>query len=94
MEFVAQQDREIIRSLAKAHHIVSVRLFGSQATGTAMESSDIDLLVKFSQTASLLQVIGFQQAVEEALHRKVDVIEEGGLSIYMKDQILAEAIPL
>ena len=91
MDFVAQSDRETIKALALQHKVASVRMFGSQVTGRATESSDIDLLVRFMKSASLLQVIGFKQAVEEALHRKVDVVEEGGLSPYMRDRILSEA---
>ena len=94
MEFVAAADREIIRSLAKQHHVSSVKLFGSQVTGHATDSSDIDLLVKFTKTASLIQIIGFKQAIEEALSRKVDVVEEGGISRFLRDRILAEAQPL
>ena len=94
MEFVAAADRDIIRSLARQHHVSSVKLFGSQATGLATESSDIDLLVKFTKTASLIQVIGFKQAVEEALNRNVDVVEEGGISQFLRNRIMAEAQPL
>lgn len=88
---ISANDRAKIKALALQHHVASVRLFGSQANGTATESSDFDLLIRFSKTASLIQVIGFKQAIEEALKRKIDLVEEGGLSPHLREQILSVA---
>jgi len=83
-----------IRDLARLHGVASVRVFGSVARGNATPKSDLDLLVRFSQPATLLQLIGFKQALEEKLRVKVDVVEEGGLSPHMQDRILSEAVAL
>jgi predicted nucleotidyltransferase len=83
-----------ISRLAGKHGVRTVRLFGSAARGSAGPSSDLDLLVQMEDDRSLLDLIAFQQELEEALGRKVDVLSEGGLSPYLKDRILDEAVPL
>ena len=94
MSSLGQGQREAIQRLARDHGVADVRVFGSMARGTATESSDLDLLVRFEETATLIDVIGFKQAVEETLGISVDVVEEGGLSPYLAQKILDEAILL
>lgn len=83
-----------MRDIARQHGVANVRVFGSNARGTATKSSDLDLLVRFDQPTTLLKLIGFKQALEEALRMKVDVVEEGGLSPHLQSHILGEAIAL
>jgi len=85
---------EEIRRIARSHGAVRVRVFGSHATGTASESSDVDLLVELEPGRDLLDLIALKQDVEALLGRTVDVVEEGGLSPYLRDRILHEARPL
>ena len=86
--------KQRIRDIASQFGVSEVRLFGSTARGTARPDSDVDLLVRFERGASLITVIGFQQAVEEALGARVDVVEEAGLSPRLATRILAEAVNL
>ena len=94
MVALSQAQREHIRAIAGSFGAHDLRLFGSQVRGTAGPDSDVDLLVRFDRKATLLTVIGFKQAVEEALGIEVDVVEEGGLSPFMAKRILSEAIAL
>jgi predicted nucleotidyltransferase len=94
MSTLSVTDRRKIQKIAAQYQVASVRLFGSQARGQASISSDIDLLVRFTQTASLFQMIGLKQAIEDALKKRVDLAEEGGISPYLRDRILSEALPL
>jgi len=94
MNGLSQAQRKLIRKLAARHGVKSVRVFGSMARGTAGVGSDVDLLVRFAQQPSLLQVIGFRQDVSEALDMEVDVVEEEGVSPHIRDRILGEAIRL
>lgn len=64
------------------------------ARGSAGPGSDLDILVRFAKHGSLIQVIAFKQALEEALGIEVDVVEEGGISPYLRDKITGEAISL
>src|SRR5512139_3578607 len=82
---------EEIRRIARSHGAVRVRVFGSHATGTATDASDVDLLVELEPGRDLLDLIALKQDVEALLGRTVDVVEEGGLSPYLRDRILQEA---
>ncbi len=83
-----------VRSLANAHNVERLRVFGSRAKGTSGPSSDVDLLVRFKGKSTLIQVIGFQQDVADLLGLHVDVVEEGGLSPHLGQKILSEAVLL
>ena len=92
-EVVKAKRSEILR-LAAQHGARNVRVFGSLARGQADLDSDLDLLVEMDEGRSLLDLVGLWQDLEELLGSKVDVISEGGLSPYLRDHVLAEAIPL
>ena len=83
-----------IERIAKRYGAHDVRIFGSVARGEAKPESDVDVLVSFEPERSLLDVAGFEQDLEELLGCEVDVVEVGGISPYIEDRILAEAVPL
>jgi predicted nucleotidyltransferase len=86
--------RDAILNLASKYGIRKVRLFGSIARADASHASDVDVLVDFEPGRSLLDQVGFEQDMEELLHCDVDVVAEGGISPYLADRILQEAVPL
>lgn len=88
------QKRDDILRLAALHGAGQVRVFGSVARGDDGPDSDIDLLVHMDDDRSLLDLIGFWIEVQELVGKKVDVLSDGGISPYMRDDILAEARPL
>ena len=92
-ELLKQSRGEILR-LAAEHGAHNVRLFGSVARGEAGPDSDVDFLVTMEKGRSLLDLVGFWQDVEDLLGRKVDVISDGGVSPYLRERILSEAVPL
>lgn len=71
-----------------------LRVFGSVARGEDGPDSDIDLLVHMDAGRSLLDLVGLQQDLSEALGKSVDVISDRGIYPYLRDRILNEAIPL
>ena len=83
--------KSIIEAAAKEFGASDVRIFGSVARGTATEGSDVDVLVKMERGRSLLDLIGFEQALEDQLGIKVDVVEEGGIHPLLQKTILSEA---
>jgi uncharacterized protein len=72
----------------------NIRVFGSTARGDAGPNSDVDLLVDADPGRTLLDVIAFEQDLEELLGRPVEVLTAGGLSPYLQQRILAEAAAL
>jgi predicted nucleotidyltransferase len=72
----------------------NLRVFGSVATGTDKEGSDIDMLVDLRKGTSLFGLVGLQLDIEDALGVKVDLCTEGGLLPELKERILSEARPV
>jgi predicted nucleotidyltransferase len=86
--------RNEIVSVAAKHGATNVRVFGSAARKEMREDSDLDLLVRMEDGSSLFDLIALSQELEDALGVDVDVLSEGGLSPYLRDRILSEAVAL
>lgn len=86
--------RSELLALAERHKAENVRVFGSVARGEATERSDVDLLVHFRTGASLFDLMDLQEEAEALLRTHVDVVSDSGLSPYLRDRILNEAIPV
>ena len=91
---VLQEYRRQILDLATRYGARDVRVFGSLARGEGTEASDLDLLVTLGEGRSLLDLVGLKQDLEDLIHRPVDVVTERGLSPYLREQVLSEAILL
>lgn len=92
-DLLAQKKHEIER-LAASHGAYDVRVFGSAARGTERPQSDVDILVKLEAGRSLLDHVALKQGLEDLLGCPVDVVVEGGISPYLENRILSEAVPL
>jgi len=90
----SRESRDEITRIAAAHGARDVRVFGSAGCGEADEASDLDLLVEMSEGRNLLDLIALSNELEDVLGIEVDVVTEGGLSPYLRDRILAEAVAL
>ena len=91
---LSEQQREIILHVASKHGAHNVRIFGSIARGAADLDSDIDLLVDKGERTSPWFPAGLVLELEELLGCRVDVVTEKGLSPYLRERILHEAVPL
>ena len=80
-----------ILELAARYGARNVRVFGSTVRGEAGPQSDIDLLIDIEPGRTLLDVIAFEQDVEDLLGCSVEVLTDAGLSPYLQQRILAEA---
>ena len=94
IEEILREKRNEILEIATRHGAEDVRVFGSVAQGAASADSDVDLLVRPRAKTSPWFPAGLILDLEELLGRKVDVVTEGGLHWYIRDRILAEAVPL
>lgn len=84
---------EIVSVVAK-HGATDVRLFGSAARNETRAGSDLDLLVRMEEGRNLFDLIALSQELEDKLGVDVDVLSERGLSPYLRDRILSEAVAL
>ena len=86
--------REEIKRIVAKCHARNVRLFGSQARGEAGPDSDVDLLVSFDETASLLDQVALMYDLEDLLKRKTDVVSDRSLTDIFRRSIENEVVPL
>jgi predicted nucleotidyltransferase len=86
----AQINIEPIRKMCEENDVDMLGVFGSVARGEATADSDIDLLVRFSKRKGLLSMIRLERELSEALGRDVDLLTEGAISPYLREQILAD----
>lgn len=66
--------RDEVLRVAAMHRACDVRVFGSVARGEDRPGSDLDLLVSFAPEASLYDVVGLTDALQELLGVSVDVV--------------------
>jgi hypothetical protein len=94
MPAVLKEKREEILRVAARHGAYNVRIFGSVARGETDDASDLDVLVDMEEGRSLFDLGGLLADLEELLGGKVDVVTANGLHWYIRDRVLAEAVPL
>ena len=90
--------RESLHAISDQMHAIGrdfgvseIRVFGSVATGRSTSKSDVDLLVRMEPSRTLLDLVGFEQAVADLLQVNVDVVEEGGIHPSLEANIMREA---
>ncbi len=87
-----EEIKDKIISILVKHGIKRILVFGSHARNEATPTSDIDLIVDFPEGTSLLDHVGIEIELSEALNMKIDLLSRNGISPYIKDHILKEAI--
>lgn len=85
---------ELIREIAERHGARNVRVFGSVARGDAGPESDIDFLVEAGPVTSQWFPGGLVADLQDVFGRRVDVVTERGLSPYLRERVLQEAVPV
>ena len=76
--------------LFKGNDIIQAGVFGSVARGEATEQSDIDLLVTFKTSKSLLFQVRLEREMSDLLGKKVDLLTEIAISPYLRSRIKNE----
>ena len=87
---LAATEKEKIIEICERNDIEFCALFGSFARGEATETSDIDLLVRFSKPIGLFGFVGIEQELEAALGRKVDLATEKMIGKYIRESVLRD----
>ena len=85
---------QLIKKIARRHGATKVRIFGSYLHGTQRDDSDIDLLVDLEPGRGLFDLVALKRELEDEIGKHVDVVTEGALSPYIREDILQEARPL
>ena len=79
-----------ILPILQRYGVKRVGLFGSFVRGQMTADSDIDILVEIKKDISLLDFVGLKLEIEEALKRKVDLVEYDTVKPLLRERILSE----
>ena len=86
--------RSAIREAADRFRTGNPRIFGSVLHGTDHDGSDLDLLVDALPGATLFDLGGLQDELEQLLGVRVDLVTPRDLPVKFRDLVLAEAKPV
>jgi uncharacterized protein len=92
-EILASKRDEILRIAAK-HGVGKMSVFGSVARGDAGPQSDVDFLIEIGGDTPPWFPGGLIADLEELLGRRVDVAAPSWLNEVIREDVLAEAVPL
>jgi predicted nucleotidyltransferase len=80
--------KDIIINTLREYNPEMIGVFGSYARSENTLKSDIDILVRFKTTLSLLQLVQVENLISQKLGIKVDLVTEGAV----KNKILQDSI--
>lgn len=87
---LSKSQLHIIIETLKPYQPKRIGLFGSAARNEENNDSDIDILFSLHQPIGLFTLSKIHYELEEKLHKKVELISEGGLNKFIKEKILKE----
>ena len=73
------QIKNIIISSLESYHPEMIGLFGSFMRDGSHKNSDLDILVRFKEALSFLQLIKLENELSEKIGIKVDLVTEGAV---------------
>ena len=88
---VLKELESLIRDRYKAEII---GIFGSFVRDEQKPASDVDLLVKFLEGASLFDYVGLADFLEDKLDINVDIVSERAVREELRDYIYAEVVKI
>ena len=82
-----------VKACAYVSDIKWLAIFGSHVSGEAKETSDVDVLIDFTEDAHVgfFKYVRIRRALSEMLGLEVDLVTPQALSKYIKDDILQQA---
>ncbi len=96
LETMLQSLRERLPELQTRYGVKSLGIFGSYVHGQQKKSSDLDLLVEFTEQApvTLVGFVALERELGKLVGRKVDLVERDTLKPVIGRRILEELIPV
>ena len=79
-------------NLLKNHGAKFIKIFSSYARCENTPHSDLEVIVKFKNKKSLLELIAIKQEIEEKLKIKIDLLTSDSISPYLTSIIKNEVI--
>jgi predicted nucleotidyltransferase len=86
--------RRALPFLGERYGVASLGLFGSYVRRENRPDSDVDILVTFTETPSLLRFIELENYLSDLLEVKVDLVMREALEPHIGQRILQEVVPV
>lgn len=86
--------RRTLPYLRDKYHVETLEVFGSFVRAEQQLTSDLDLLVTFSQLPGLIKFIELENYLSDRLGIKVDLVMKDSLKPAIGQRILSETIPV
>lgn len=88
-QFLLENKKEL-EDYCQKNQIKFFGLFGSFARGEERENSDIDVVIDFIETKSLMKIGKIQYDLEESFGRSVDLVSKRSIKPALKNNILKD----
>lgn len=86
---IIKQHKDLLRN---NYRVKNIGFFGSVATKTNEESSDIDILVEFIAPVGFFKFIDLEETLTRMLGKKVDLVTKKALKPAIKEEILQQVV--
>ena len=78
--------------LRERFKVKEIGVFGSFVRGEQKETSDIDILVEFSEPIGLIKYVSLENYLSDILGTKVDLVTKTGLRKHIEQEVLKEVV--
>lgn len=92
LDSVQQTIRAHQPALAKQFFVRRLGVFGSVARNMQSDTSDIDMLVEFTQPVSMFRFLALEQKLSDLLGRNIDLVTPDALKAAIKESVLQETV--
>ncbi|MBI5525996.1 MAG: nucleotidyltransferase family protein [Deltaproteobacteria bacterium] len=86
--------RDNLPGFGRRYGVKALGLFGSRVNGSPKRRSDLDVLVEFRRTPTLLEFVAMERELGELLEVKVDLVMKSALKPEIGRRILAQVVPV
>jgi len=90
MNSSVEEIRQTVLPILHRYGVTKAAVFGSAVRGQLRPESDIDILVRVGEDISLLDFVGLKLDLEQALGRRVDLVECDTIKPRLRERILEE----
>ena len=88
---MVQFSQEGLARVCRDNGIARLRIFGSAARGEDRPDSDVDLIADFATPVGFFELIRAEDRLADFFGRRVDLLTEGSISPFIRDNVLADA---
>jgi len=92
LEQIIQVLHQLNPIMEQKFHVRSIEIFGSYSVRKQTQKSDLDLLVTFSRTPTLLQFLELENFLTDQIGVKVDLVMKNSIKPRLKNSIVQNTV--